>query len=498
MTESGTDQATRHYEQLCTLWPTMTTKSVPGSLGDRTVVVLHSVGFEFPAHLQHVVPAYEERFLCAILSLLRQPQGRVIYLTSLPMLPRLVDYYFDLAPKLQQHDLRDRLNLLSVGDGSSKPLTRKIMERPRFIERIRSCIPDVRRALILPFWTSPDELALGRALDVPVYGHDPALSWLGTKTGSRRIFTEQGVPVAPGVEGVKTVDDVVEAIRSLRTSDEQSFVVKLDDSAGGLGNGTVRLVGARTPDEIRKRVTLVELDDQDESHERYFELLARQGGVVEIRLDGREVRSPSIQMRIDPEGHAEVLSTHDQLLGGANGLTYQGCRFPADPAYAVDITTHAKAVARRLAAEGALGRFSIDFVVVRNDAEWDVYAIEINLRSGGTTHPMLTLLSLTDGDYHAESAEFRTPDGHTKHYVASDHVEASGYERLTPDDLLDLAHGELHWDEQAMKGVVFHLVSAIAAAGRTGVTVVGDSPEEAAARYRRVIEVLDRESSERS
>ncbi|MGH2785852.1 MAG: peptide ligase PGM1-related protein [Actinomycetota bacterium] len=75
--------------------------------------------------------------------------------------------------------------------------------------------------------------------------------------------------------------------------------------------------------------------------------------------------------------------------------------------------------------------------------------------------------------------------------------KAPGYERLTPDDLLDLAQGELHWEEERLKGVAFHLVSAISAAGRTGVTVVGDSPDEEERRYRRVIAVLDRESAAR-
>jgi hypothetical protein len=476
----------------------MTTKSVPGPLGDRTVVVVHSMGFELPPHLKHVTPAYEERFLCAILSLLRQPQGRVVYLTSLPMLPRLVDYYFDLAPKLQQHDLKDRLRLISVGDGSSKTLTRKIVERPRLIERIRASIPDPRRALILPYITGPDELALGAALDVPVYGHDPALAWLGTKTGSRRVFADQGVPHAPGVDGVATVADVVEAIRSLGAAADGSYIVKLDQSAGGLGNGTVRLLGASSPKEIEARVRAIELDDPGDTVENYFAALERQGGVVETRLDGEEVRSPSVQGRVDPEGRVEILSTHDQMLGGSNGLTFLGCRFPADPAYVRDITHRAGEVAKRLAKEGALGRFSVDFVSVRTGERWDSYAIEVNLRSGGTTHPTLTLLSLTDGDYHPDAGEFVTPDGHTKHYVASDHVEAAGYERLTPDDLLDLAQGELSWDEESMSGVVFHMVSAIAAAGRTGVTVIGDTAAEAEQSYERVVRTLDREGRARS
>ena len=500
MSERRADQATRHYEQLCTLWPTMTTKSVvSGPIAERTVVVLHSVGFEFPPHLQHVVPAYEERFLCAILSLLRQPHGRLIYLTSLPMLPRLVDYYLGLAPGLHSADMRDRLKLISVGDGSRKTLTRKIIERPRLIDRIGSCIPDKRRALILPFITSQDEITLSSMLDVPCYGHDPALAWIGTKTGGRRIFAEEGVPRAPGVEGVRSLDDVVEAIRALSSSATgDAFVVKLDAGAGGLGNATVRLRGASTPREIADAVRAMELDDKDETTDWYLDNLAQQGGVVEVMLSGDEIRSPSVQLRIDPEGRTEILSTHDQMLGGTNGLTFLGCRFPADPAYVGAITELAHVVGRRLAKEGALGRLSLDFVTVRSGDRWEPYALEINLRSGGTTHPMLTLLSLTDGDYDPDAATFRAPDGREKYYVASDHVEGKGYERLTPDDLLDLAEGELRWDEDALTGVAFHFVSAIASAGRTGVTVIGDSPDDAMQRYRHVVDVLNRESGARA
>ena len=36
-------------------------------------------------------------------------------------------------------------------------------------------------------------------------------------------------------------------------------------------------------------------------------------------------------MRVTPLGQLEVLSTHDQLLGGPSGQSYLGCIFPADP-----------------------------------------------------------------------------------------------------------------------------------------------------------------------
>ena len=111
----------------------------------------------------------------------------------------------------------------------------------------------------------------------------------------------------------------------------------------------------------------------------------------------------------------ELLSRHDQLLGGPTGQSYLGCVFPADTAYASLITNEAAKVGRRLAKEGVIGRFALDFVVVRaKNGEWEPYAIEINLRKGGTTHPFLTLQFLTDGTYNPETGIFTPPNGQQK------------------------------------------------------------------------------------
>jgi hypothetical protein len=473
------------------LWPTMTTRSAPAN---RTVIVLHSLGVELPPHLQHVIPAYEERFLCAIMSLLRQPDGHVIYVTSVPMLPRLVDYYFDLVPSADRADARSRLQFLSVGDGSSRPLTEKVLERPRMIERIRRLLPNPERALILPFMCGPAEVQLALRLDVALYGAPLQLRRFGTKVGGRELFEQEGVPHAPGVNGVHSVDDVVDAIRQLRASDHQTteVIVKMDSGVGGLGNGIVRLAGADDAKDIAGRVRAVQPDETDLLPEAFLEQLDQQGGVVELRLSGAEFQSPSVQMRSGPSGEFELLSTHDQILGGANGMTFLGCRFPAHATYRQIITAEAVKIGRRLTREGMLGRFSVDFVVVRQSAGgWHPYAIEINLRSGGTTHPMLAMLSLTDGMYDETTGDFIAVDGRQRSYVASDHVESSAYHALTPDDLLDLAETTLRWDSERMSGTVFHLVSAIAAGGRTGVTAIDESASGAERRFRAVSTALD-------
>ncbi|HVL91382.1 MAG TPA: peptide ligase PGM1-related protein [Actinomycetota bacterium] len=462
------------------LWPTLTVRAQPIP---RTVVIVHSINLELPPHLLPVVSAYEERYLALVLLLLRQPAGRVIHVTSQPLLPQLAQYYFGLMPKLIRPSSWDRFVPVSVSDGGPGPLTQKLLDRPLTIERIRSHIPDPDWAYIVPFSVGPRERELAVRLGIPIYGTDPDLSWMGTKSGSRRMFAEAGVPHPAGVEDVHSIGDVVEAIAQIRSRkpDVAAVMVKVNEAAGGIGNGVLDLRGADDRAVVEKRVRAVALDDPDGSRDAFFDQLARTGGIVEERLAGEEVTSPSVQIRIAPDGVAEVLSTHDQILGGATGQMFLGARFPADPGYAAEIARHALAIASRLADAGALGRFGIDFVCTRNGGGmWDVNAIEINLRNGGTTHPFLTLSALCDGTYDAETGTFTGSDGRRKFYVASDHLESEAYKRLTPDDVLDtIEERDLGWDVERCTGYAFHLISAVAVAGRLGLTAIADSPAEA-------------------
>ena len=171
-----------------------------------------------------------------------------------------------------------------------------------------------------------------------------------------------------------------------------------------------------------------------------------------------------MQLRVTPLGEVELLSTHDQLLGGPSGQSYLGCRFPADFGYAQAITRRGGEDRRaRWPREGVLGRFALDFVVVRDaQGAWTPYAIELNLRKGGTTHPFLTLQFLTDGRYDPDTALFTAPSGREKHLVATDHLESELLRGLTIDDLFDIAvRHRLHFDQARQTGVVFHMMSAL-------------------------------------
>jgi hypothetical protein len=337
------------------------------------------------------------------------------------------------------------------------------------------------------------------ALDVPVYGPHPELAHLGTKSGSREVFAAAGIPHPRGATDVRTLDDVVTALADFVTDGAPAeAIVKLDDAVSGWGNALVDLRNARDRAELEERVRQLRPENDALDADTFLAALLAGAGVVEERIVGSDFRSPSVQLRASPEGGVEILSTHDQVLGGPSGQTYHGCRFPARREYAKTISDLAEAAAEELAKRGVIGRFSIDFVTTRSSTGWTAHAVEINLRNGGTTHPALALLALTEGEYAPAEARFLV-DGIAKHYVATDHLHVPCLQLLTPDDVLDVIDEEgIGWDAGTNSGVVFHMISGVAVAGRVGFTAIGNSPGEAQDLYDRVGATLGRVASPRT
>jgi hypothetical protein len=461
----------------------------------RVIVVVPSLSIDLPLDSTRQ-QAYEERFLF-LLFLLRQPRAEVVYVTSEPVQEALVDYYLALLPGVVPSHARRRLHLLSTYDGSTRPLTEKLLERPRVLERIRALAGGPEQAHLVAFNTTRLERDLALALQIPVYGADPKFNALGTKSGSRALFAEAGVPHPQGRENLRSVDDLVAAIEEILAARPgvEFLVVKQDEGVAGLGNAILDvrgLEGSRAAIEVRLRDLRPENAAADPE-----EFLARlpDGGVVEELITG-ELRSPSVQMRATPLGEVELLSTHDQLLGGASGQSFLGSIFPASEEYARGITTEALKVGELLAARGVLGRFAVDFLTVRDGDGWRPYAIELNLRKGGTTHPYLTLQFLTDGKYDGERALYFTPAGQTKFFISTDRVENPMYRVLQPDDVFDVAVRDgLHFDHTTETGVVFHMLSALGRHGVVGVTAVADTREGARELYDRTADALNREAA---
>jgi PGM1 C-terminal domain len=468
----------------------------------RTVVVVPGLSMDGEV-LAKVVGGrhYEERQL-AMLMLLRLPNTRIVYASSTRIEPAIVDYHLALLPGVAPRDARRRLVLLAAGDASAESLTRKILERPRLLERIRAAIGDPALAHLSCFNVTPDERTLAVRLGIPLYGCDPELMELGGKSGSRQAFREAGIALPDGREDLHDITDLVEALVELRRRNPAltRAVVKLNHGFSGEGNAVFTFAGC--PDEGAARWIAAHLplnlaiEARELGWDRYAGKLAEQGGIVEAWVTGEGVRSPSVQMRITPVGELEFISTHDQILGGPSGQIFQACTFPADPAYARDIQSLTWRVGEVLRARGVLGRFGVDFVSVPRDGGWEHHAIEINLRKGGTTHTYQMLQFLTGGRYDAERAGFVTPAGLARCYFATDNVTSPAYRRLTAEDLFEIAAQRgLRWDPLQQRGITFGLVGALPECGKLGMVAIDEDRDSARRRFRQAVAVLDEEAA---
>ncbi len=474
----------------------------PDNLATKTIVVIPSLSLD-QGVLAKVDAAihYEERLLC-LLMLLRMPRANVVYVSSLPIDPVIIDYYLHLLPGITGYHARERLTLISCYDSSAIPLTNKILARPRLIERIRQAIPAGNVAHIACFNTTALERTLSVHLNIPIYGCNPSLIYLGTKSGSRRVFMKAGVPMPPGAENLKGYEDIVRAVVALKDMhpNTKKAVIKLNDGFSGDGNAILKypvdISGKELFDWVHKNLSReMKPVAKDLSIGDFLKKFVLMEGIVEAFVEGDIKVSPSVQCRINPRGEVDIISTHDQVLSGENAQIFVGAHFPADAAYRSEIGALSKTVAEVLMQEGVLGRFAIDFVSVKENENWKHNAIEINLRKGGTTHPFLMLQFLTNGHYDETTGVFETPNKLQLYYFASDNVQSDNYKGLSAQDLIDIAmfHG-LHFDGASQKGVMFHMIGALSQYGKMGIVCIGSSPEEAYAYFKKTIEVLDSET----
>ena len=470
-------------------------------LQPRSVVVVPSLSLNRDELAKIAgVNHYEERLLC-MLMLLRLPRTRLIYLTSEPISPAVIDYFLHLLPGIPTTHARKRLLLLSCFDRSPIPLTEKILARPRLMHRIRQAIPDQEAGHLTCFNSTPLERTLAVRLGLPLYASDPVLMHLGSKSGCRGIFKKAGITLANGYENLKQEQEIVEGLTELKKRNPalRRAVIKLNEGFSGEGNALFSYEGAPDGNELKTWVgrelpRRIAFEAPRETWEKYRAKYQEMGGIVEAFIEGAIKRSPSVQCRVNPLGEAEVISTHDQVLGGPSGQVFMGCTFPADSAYRVTLQERASGIAQLLRDEGVLGRFGIDFISVKNDMGWQHFAVEINLRKGGTTHPFLMLQFLTDGVFELDSGLYRTPAGDARYYYASDNLILPATRGLTPEDLVDISvdHG-LHFHGATQEGVVFHLIGALSEFGKIGVLCVGSNRERAKALYDQTSSVLENE-----
>ena len=213
-----------------------------GNGADFDLLMLPSLSVD-PAQIALITGAhnYEERQLFSLIRL-RDPGVRIVYVTSKLLPDLVVDAVLELLPGVPTTHARRRLHLFDADDASARPLTEKLLERPALLARIKELLRP-GRSFIACYVVTELEKRLSEVLQVPLLGTDPALSWWGSKAGSRALFARCGVPHPPGSGLVRNLDDLAEATAELWEAhpELERCVVKLNEGISGEGNAPMEL-----------------------------------------------------------------------------------------------------------------------------------------------------------------------------------------------------------------------------------------------------------------
>lgn len=444
-------------------------------------MVVPSISFPV-AELAKIVAVerYEERMLFMLL-LLDNPHLRLVFVTSSEVDPAVVDYYLGFTA--DPAGARGRLDLVALGDPSVGSLSEKILARPELVAELRKRAGD--GATLLPFNVTPAEARLAAELGAGLCGPPAHLIRLGSKSGARKVATRAGVARPEGAENLYSLAAVAAALSALRIRrpEAEAAVVKLNNGFSGIGNAIVELGGLADPLASSPTVFCA----AGESWPSFEAKVEAEGAVVEELLRVPGLASPSAQLRIGAGAAVEVLSTHDQILGGPENQVYLGCRFPASDEYRSAIAAEALRVGEVLAGEGVLGSFGIDFLVTPSG---DVLMSEINLRMGGTTHPYWMARLAARAAYHPGPGEL-VAGGRQLCYTATDNLRIPALAGSHPAAVIEAVdRAGLAFDRGRGAGVALHLLGAVAGHGKLGATCMAASAAEGDELYERLVATL--------
>lgn len=467
---------------------------------------------------------YEERLLCFLIG----NKNPTIVLTSQEVDPHIAGYYLGLSydPDSSSQTRKDALKnaiektwLLSPNSSSSAPLCEKVNQKDLLVELIKDVTKngrDSQNTVVFQTYTGSkdvDELSDKLGFE-QVESPSKDLYW-GSKTGSRKAFQEAGVTHPAGVPSIydhDLLDDrgyILSAedlsVAMARSIERQGFskewLIKLNEGFSGMGNAFLTLddhladlKGADLERALLENIArLRPVDENGTSAEEFLGNIPKLGAIAEAYIKG-ESASPSCQALIHSNGEVEILSTHDQVL---DKQVYCGCVFPANEFYRRDLSEKTLRIASYLAKQGVRGHIAVDYLASKTDGSdvEELHAIEINLRMGGTSHPLITLKNLTDGKTTNDGV--MTRNGQLRTYFASDNVVLEELKALPPRVLIKaMKDHPLNWNPSEERGVVFHLFGALQDYGKIGMTAIGRDDEDSYQIYHDMVKELKKIGSD--
>lgn len=426
---------------------------------------------------------------------LQHPEHRMVVVTPVAISDACLDAVLQLMPAAPPHWVRQRLQCINLNDHSPRSLTSKLLARPRLLEHLATLLRP--GSMLACYSVSDEEMKLAQRLGLELEGTPAELAELGSKAGSAEVFRAAGLPHPRTTPLCQSIEALIEAIDelALRHHAIDRLVVKLNRMAGGRGNAPLALeLGPwRQQRACERRRQLQQALEQLAMPLPHWEAeLQRNGAIAQelICAPAGALSSPSVQLWIKRSGDIDILSTHEQCLGGAHGQSFQGCCFPARHAYAQEAMDMAERLGPYLAKLGCRGPVLLDLLARREPQGWRLWAIEINLRKGGTTHPFQLAATATGSIFDRSSGLLRTGDGEAVFYKASDELQQEHWRGLLPEQMVDaMVKQRLYFNSASRRGCIPMRLGALSEHGLLGALCVGRSRQDAATLMQQLLAV---------
>jgi len=354
----------------------------------------------------------------------RDPLVDVVYISPFALSRDVESYYLKLLEvggvgAGSSGGVHSRVKILVPENAPRFPehfsLAKQSLYSPKLLRKIREHVRGRPAVLVPGEVVGPEDLQLAVELHLPLYGAEPdTLALFGSKSGSKRVFAAADVPVAPGAHDIYDEADLLAYLSRLIVEhlSVQRWLLKIDNESGGRGVamlntsskafkvlGSIRAEKAQHANRwhqpevqanaqervvvalkkgLPRKIVLATPGLYEHKWSNYASAFYRVGGVIEA-APPLVIGSPSVNMMVHPDGHVQVLSSHDQVF--QSPAVFGGANFPSS-APADLIHPPAVAIAKQAYREGVIGHVGVDFLAwsAGAGAQVQVWAVDLNVR----------------------------------------------------------------------------------------------------------------------
>ena len=411
-------------------------------------------------------------------------------------------------------------------------LTSLLLYSPRALRRIVNFCRG-KRAYIVPSVVGPEERKLALTLGIPLLAPSPsAASSFGSKSGSKRIFSQAQVNTPPGLHDLYDEPALCAGLARLICAhlDVPRWIFKLDDEYGGRGHAHIDVgdhacyqnllrahdASPHTWDDPYVQAEIqgqLAEDLQTLLHEHavincrwlwrswkdYVAAFSRVGGVIEaapLHISS----SPSVNLLVEPDGNVSVKSAHEQIF--STPFTFVGAAFPQTAVPFAALREASLAIGRACHERGVIGHVGVDFVsFIDATGQLRLWAVDLNARLTHTAVTFNFFDFLVGGEFDERVGRYTVTQTSGP---LSGQVQQRAYvmnEMLYHPQLASIHHSAffnlcrlkgVSFDLQERTGTVFNLMDSFVG-GVLGIQTVGSSLLDALRKFADCLDFMQKQ-----